>query len=433
MKSFSASFDTKYLKHILVCIGSIVLSGAAVITMLYHLTPSRREGLKVVYATPEIVSDTIECDSYILRDETVIEGVANASLTPNVRDGTKVRAGDCVASVYGAASPMTLDKISLIAEQIDFYEGLGEKPHGNTAETDTALSQTVIALRRSVDSGDVSSALSMKSDAVLNIRRLGVLSGRVTDASAVISSLNATLASLRASLGSVSSSVYAPSAGYYYSTVDGYEDIFAVDDIDTLTYSGFCDMVSAAEEREATDVNSCGKIVNSFRWYIACRIPAEEAATLKMWRKYSITLEYNSQNELSAQLCQLLSDGTESVAVFYCDRVDGSLDMTRCQTARLCLSSTECFCLPKEALRIYDGLQGVYVLDELRVGFRYVNVIGGTDSVIYCELAPSAGEENENSDAYKSLSGEEYARLTTNDIVITAGTGIDVGMTLDLK
>ncbi len=431
MKRFSASFDTKYLRHIAVCVASVVLSGAAVITMLYHLAPSRKEGLKVLYALPEEVVDAVECDSFILRDESVIEGTTSASLTPNVRDGTKVRAGDCVASVYGTLSPMTVEKMSLLREQIEFYEGLGEKPQGSTVETDSALSQTVIALRRAVDSGDVASALSLKTDAVLNIRRLGVLSGRVTDTSAVIASLNSTLSSLRASLGGVSSSVYAPSAGYYYSTTDGYEDIFAVRDIDTLTYSGFCDMVAAAEARDVTDSVSCGKIVNSFRWYIACRMPAERASALKIGRKYSLTLEYNAKDELSARLCSVLTDSSESVAVFSCDRVDGSLDMTRRQTVRLSLSSTDCFRIPREALRLYDGLQGVYVLDELRVGFRRVCIIGGDDSMIYCELPPS--DESEGGDEYESDSGERYSRLMTNDIVITAGTGIEVGMTLDLK
>lgn len=429
-RGFSQSFDTKYLKHIALCAASAILSASLVFILISHLSPSKIEGLKTMYAVPQTVEQSVSCDSYILRRESVIAGSASSSLTPNMEDGTKVRAGECVASVYSASSPMTVRKIALVEDQIEFYEKCIENStgFGDTTSTNRTLASSVIAIRRAVGSGDVSSALSMKSRAVLNIRRLGVLSGRVSDLNSVVSSLKSTLASLKSSLGSVSSSVYAPSAGYYFSECDGYEDIFAIDDIEKLTYSGFSEMVAAAEARDVTVSASCGKIVKDFRWYIACRMTSVEAAQMKLWKNYSITLENNDGTRLKTQLCSLLSDGAESVAVFSCDRVDGSLDMTRFQTATIVLSSTDCYTVPREALRVYDGVEGVFVLDELKVDFRRVSIIGGNDDYAYCAL-----ETDTESDGEDVEDTSPYLLLAQNDLVITAGTGLYVGMMLDLK
>lgn len=429
-RGFSSSFDTKYLKHVGVCVLSAVLSATLLFILISHLTPSKLEGIKTVYAVPQTVEQSLVCDAYIIRNESVIEGTVSGALTPNASDGTRVRAGECVASVYSSPSPMTVSKLELVEDQIDFYEKCieNESSLGDTSATNRTLSSTVISIRRAVGSGDVSSALSLKSKAVLNIRRLGVLSGRVSDFSSVVASLNSTLSSLRASLGTVGASVYAPCAGYYYSECDGYEDIFSTDDVETLTFSGLSEMISAAEARDVDSSASCGKIVKDFRWYIACKMTAGESSQLSLQKKYSLSLENNEGTRLETKLCSLLTDGADTFALFSCDRVDGSLDMSRFQQATLVLSSTDCYTLPREALRIYDGVEGVFVLDELKVDFRRVSVIGGNDSLAYCELETAETEPTD-----ESSGSSEYARLAQNDLVITAGTGLYVGMMLDIK
>lgn len=434
-------FDRKYLGSIALGLAVAILAATAVIYIGFHMTSGSKQTVDIMYATAATVPRNVVCDGYILRSESVIEGVPSGALTPTVADGERVRVGNKVADIYSSSSAVTQAKIALVEDQIDFYEKCAAShiSVGDTASSDKALSSAVLDIRRAVEDGNVSAALSIKTAAVLEMRRLGVLSGRVTDYASVIASLESTLASLKSSLGNVNSSVYAPVAGYYFSTVDGYEDIFSISDIDALTYSSFGDMVKAAEARETPEGPTLGKMVKDFRWYVACPMSSTDAAAMEIDSTYSVTLENNAGVPLDMQLCKVLGSGTDAVAVFCCSRIPDSYDFTRCQRATVAVSSFTGFRVPAEAVRIHDGLQGVFILDEVTVKFRRISIAYESGGYFYCDVVTDTEAElPEDISAETSAKDAEsetpyYAYLRENDIVITAGTGLAVGMTLELK
>ena len=242
-------FDRKYLGRVALSVAAFLLAASSVIYIGYHMSSSMKEGLDIIYATSEVIPCTVTSEAYILRDETPIPGTVTAgALTPTVHDGERVRKSSKVADIYSSASPVTQEKISLIEEQIDFYRKCASEhiSVGDTSSVNKSLSSSVLNIRRAVASGNLSSALSLKSRTVLDVRRLGVLTGKVTDYASVIATLENELATLKSSLGSVSSSIYAPSSGYYFSTTDGYEEVFSCSDIDSVTYSDFMTMINTA-------------------------------------------------------------------------------------------------------------------------------------------------------------------------------------------
>jgi len=438
-------FDRKYLGHVALGLASAILAACAVVYIGYHMTSSDKEGVDIMYATAREIPQNVYCDGYIIRNESVIPGSASGALAPVVADGERVRSGNKVADIYSSSSALTQAKIALVESQIDFYEKCAAShiSVGDTASVNKSLSEAVLSIRRAVDSGDVPTALAHKTDTVLNIRRLGVLTGKVTDYSSVIASLNSTLASLKGSLGSVSSSVLAPSSGYYFSTVDGYEDIFSVSDIDALTFSAFRDMVSRAEERESTAFDSLGKLVHDFRWYVACPMSTVEAASMSVGKSYDVTLEYNAALTVEMELYTVLTDATDAVAVFCCKRIPDGFDFTRCQKATVAVSSFTGFRIPASAVRVHEGMEGVFVLDEVTVRFCRISVSHESGGYFYCTavtdeevLTPPDTEHSTDAAETEQESAEPsvyYRYLRENDVVITSGTGLYVGMTLDLK
>lgn len=436
----SPYFDRKYLSRVGLGVLSAVLAALAVVYIGYHMSSSVKETVDIMYAISELIPQNVYCDGYILRDEQVIEGYVSGALTPSVRDGERVRSGNKIADVYSSSSAATQSKIALIEDQISFYEKCASShlSVGDTSLVDSSLSASVLAIRRYAEQGDAASALAMKTQTVLDVRRLGVLTGKITDYASVIASLNSTLATLKASLGNVTSSVYAPYSGYYFSVTDGYEDIFSISDIDTLTYSRFTEMVSAAEAREASGEESLGKLVRDFRWYVACPMSTVEAASMTVGKSYSILME-NNTSPLDMELYTVLSNNTDAVAVFCADRIPDSFDFTRCQKTTVAVSSFTGFRIPAEAIRIHEGMEGVFVLDEVTVKFRRVSIAGEANGYFYCSLVTETLDESvpQTEPAAESTETDDtspyYAYLRENDIVITSGTGLYVGMTLNLK
>lgn len=438
-------FDRKYLGRVVLGVVSALLAATAVVYIGYHMASSVKEGVDIIYATAELIPRNVYCDGYILRHESVIAGTSSGALTPTVSDGERVRSGNKVADIYSSSSPITQAKIALIEDQISFYEKCASShiSVGDTASVDRSLSSAVLAIRRAVDSGDVSSALSYKTGTVLDIRRLGVLTGKVTDYASVIASLNSTLASLKGSLGNVSSSVYAPTSGYYFSVTDGYEDIFSVSDIDSLTYSGFMDMVAAAEAREPVAGDTLGKMAHDFRWYVACPMSGMDAASMTVGKSYSVTLENNANESLNMELYSVLSNASDAVAVFCCNRIPDGYDFTRCQKATVAVSSFTGFRIPTEAVRVHEGMQGVFILDEVTVKFRRISISHEAGGYFYCNVVtdtevelPADTTADTTADASADSTEQDapyYAYLRENDIIITAGTGLYVGMTIDVK
>lgn len=447
-------FDKKYLSRVAIGVASALLAALGVFYLGFHMSSSLKEGIEVIYATSEIIPRSVTCEAYILRDETVIPGsAASGALMPAVSDGERVRSGSRIADIYSSASPSTQEKIALIEDQIDFYEKCADShiSVGDTSSVNKSLSSAVISIRRSVEAGNLSAVGSLKSSTVLDVRRLGVLTGRISDYSAVISELKSELATLKASLGSVSSTVYAPSSGYYFSSVDGYEEIFKIGDVDSLTYSGFMRMVEEASAAAPVTEGAYGKIAGDFRWYVACRLTSKEASAFEKDKSYSVTLENNAGEPLDMELCKVLSDGTESVAVFLCTRFPDGFDYSRCQSAILTKNTFTGYRIPTSALRVYEGMEGVFILDEVTVAFRRVSVAGEENGYFLCEIvtedileipedtsdAGSAETDAGSADTEDVTEETEevryYPYLKENDIVIVGGTGLYVGMTYGMN
>ena len=434
-------FDKAYIGRAVLYAILTVLTIGGILYIGYHMTGDTRGGIDTVYAVSDTISRSVKGDAYIIRDEHPIsQNIDSGYLSPTMRDGDKVRVGAKVADIYNTSSATVSAKINLIEEQIAFYEKCKDSHAtvGDTSSVHREISESVIEFRRRTAGGDVSYAKTVKPSLTMAVRKLGVLTGRVTDFSAQITSLEGELASLKASLGATIGSVYAPSSGYYFSTTDGYENIFSSRNIDSVTYSDITDMISSAESAKP-ESGSAGKIVSSFKWYVACKMTSAESGKFKVDNTYSIKLKNNSDTPLDMKVYKVLSNASEAVVLFECTNIREGYDYTRLQEFEAEYEEIKSFKVPVSALRIHEDMQGVFILDEVTVKFRKVTVIDEENGFYLCyaedpddtgEAEPEESTENsETADESGESGGTYYAYLRENDLVISSGTGLYVGMT----
>ena len=442
-------FDKEYLSRIGLYVAVTVLAVCAIIYIGFHISGTMKDPISVMYARSETVSESVSGQAFIIREEHPINDTVSGYLSPVVADGAKVIVGQRVADVYSSASVQTQAKINLLEDQIAFYQKCIDNhlTVGDSSAVSKQLASDVLSLRRQSVNGDFRGATSLKSSIALDIRRLGVLTGKVADFSDRIASLTSELNTLRASMGQVTGTIYAPSSGYYFSYTDGYENVFSSADIDSVTYSDIIDMI---DEAAAKDTNaekySAGKIVGSFKWYVACKMTATETANYTVDKYYDMVLKNNASKPVSMKLYKVLTNGTDAVALFECSVMPEGFDYSRSQSYEVVHNEVEGYKIPISAVRIHDGFEGVFILDEVTVKFRRISVIDNENGYVLCRLAsdvpaedggeaPSDKEDAETdapeTDADTGTNEPYYAYLQENDVVIKGGTGLRVGMTYE--
>lgn len=419
---FFEIFNKQYLKRTLITLCSGLLALGIIFYISYHLTDSFENPLGLQNAVYVDQSKTIYAEGYILREETVLYASSSntGSVTPAVADGQRVARYDRAADIYEGTSPDITARIEEIDSQLSLLERsqADDVSQVNTSGLDAAIFQNVQDIRAQVENGSFGEAVTMRTSFLVNIKKREILGGSMTDYSTQIALLKEERNALKAQLGSCLETYYTPQSGYYFSpaSVDGYEAVFAADKLDDMTYDVFMELVEEEPQAPKRQTQCVGKLVTDFRWYLACPITKTEAAELEDGYSYTLVFPYNGNKSLRMKLDTVIPElpGTGAIAVFVCESIPAGFDYTRMQPVQISTADYRGFSVPASAVRILDGWEGVYVLDEVTVTFKRILIVYEGDGYYICV----EGEEDPDC---------PYGWLRMNDVIITEGTELEVG------
>lgn len=423
MKKFTDVFDKNYLIKTLSAFLTAVFALGVIFYISYHIADRFETELSLLNATYKTVVKNIYADAYIFRDETVLRstGVSNGSVTPSVHNGEKVFSYEKVADIYNYTSPDIEKRIAEIDEQILLLEQSRSDDLSvlNTSGLDSEIFRNVQNIRVNSENGNFGDALAYRTELLVSIKKRDILTGSVKNFDEQINILKREKSELTAKLGTCLESVYASASGYYYSETDGYEQIFTAESLDSMTYDGFMQLIRTEPNYSGL---AAGKIATDFRWYIACPMTKAEAASFDTNVYYSVTFPYNNKS-LNMELYSVISEpsGTGAVAVFECRSLPYDFDYMRLQPVQICATDYTGFEIPISSIRIVDGYEGVYVLDEVTVAFRRVNILYEYDGYFLCTGEAAVPDETgENGESV-------YPWIKLNDIIISEGKDLYIG------
>lgn len=425
----SETFDKNYLARVGLYVASAALALGAIIYMAYHLIDRFSPGLELVDAVPTTVTKVIEAEAYIMRDEEPVYAKnAGGSVVPAVKNGERMAVYQKIADVYSNSSPDTESRLSEIDEQIALLESTidSERSVQSSSGMDSSIYDSIFELRSLCDSGNYAEALSMRTSLLVDIKERDILTGGVTNYSSQISKLQAEKNSLRSELGSCLESVYSSSTGYYFTDYDGYGTVFSSDNVDTFTFDDFAAMTDSAPD--AVGGSCIGVMVHDYKWYIACLMKKSEAASIVDMYSCSVTFTY-SDRTLDMTLYRTIPEtpGDSVVVIFQCETLPDNFDYTRMQPVEISAVEYTGFEVPIAAVRVVNGFEGVYILDEVTIEFRRINIIYEGDGYVICTGDPDEtisvtdGEEKTDSD------DELYPWIQQNDIIVVSGTELYSG------
>lgn len=429
-KKFFDRFDKQYLKRVAVYVISCVFAFGVIFYIGYHLVAKLSPGLELVDAIPTTVTRTITVDAYVMRNEEPLYATTSGgSVVSAVRDGERVSINSKVADIYSYSSPEIENRLDEIDEQIELLQKnkADNRSVQSTAGIDSKIFEKVFDIRSLCEDGNYGDAISAKRQLILEIKKRSILTGEITDYDLQIAELEREKNALKENLGALLGSVSAPKSGYYFADYDGYGSTFSSDKVDSMSYDDFIAMTNSGEVSYGT--NCIGTMVYDYRWYVACEMSKAEAAYFVDVKKCAVMFSYSGE-ELSMDVYRIISQtpGNRAVVVFRSEKMPADFDYTRMQPVTISATEYTGFELPIEAVRVIGGYEGVFVLEEVTVEFRRINIIYEDNGVVICTGKPQSDGEASGAEI---ADDEIYPWIALNDIVIVGGRDLYTGKIME--
>ena len=323
-----------------------------------------------------------ETVGFIVRNETVIQRDSGGVLSYEIADGGRVAKNGTIAEVYADASMadkkiriQELDKRIATLQKIQTYNDLNA---ADLTSINSTIHNCLTEIAHNTQNGKVKKG--DYTDILLeNMARKQIITGQATDFNSLIATLKSERDRLAAlsvqSLGLVTS----PQSGYVIYSVDGYENALSVTDIETLT----AEKLGQIKQNAVPD-NALCKIVSDYEWYIAVTIPFEQSLKLNEGSTVKLKTTLLSIPELAATVKYInkQSVGSDAVVVFSCDTMNNELAKARRIDITVVFEQYDGLKVDKRAIRMVDGVKGVYVLLASQVKFIKIEEIWSNEN--YC-------------------------------------------------
>lgn len=360
-------------------VGLLLLMVFLTIYAVFQILPTFTHTIKTETALMVSLYDTCETTGYVFRSEQLVEKPGEGETVTLVKDGERVSRGQLFANVYTDASSAGLQeqinaidrKIEILSKSVvdtDLYVT-------DITKTDVEIESSLNALFEKVANRDLTDAVSIENSLLVSLNKKKLITNMTSSYQNEIASLQSERGALQSRIRSVSRALYASSAGYFYGDVDGYEHIFTPDVLDSLTLDSFHSLIAASAE-PTTGV--AGKLVTDFVWYLVCEADKYAVAGYEKGHSYRLRFPSFSDDVLvNMKLTQILSETASDTAllVFRGNTAPEGFPYLRQQTAEIIGQSYTGLAVPKKAVRIVEGKQGVYILDGDIVRFRRVEVL----------------------------------------------------------
>ena len=417
--------DIKYLMGVLKYVLSTLFSIGIAVFLMYHIINSistEIETSPIVYTTQEEVT---AYDAYIFRNESLLytDPSVDGNMNFLCEDGTRVSANDKVCQVYaGSTSEEEGRAIQDIERKLDLLKNsnLDESiKYSDTQLIDTSIFNAYYTLLTRMEEGNSGYAMAKADELIASMNQRQIVTKHVENFDAEIEALEKQRTDLVTGSGKIAQTILSGQSGFYYSDIDGFENIFDSKKLANMTLDQFDKLVSSEADmslqKNADGGVNCGKIVTDYNWYIGCRITNEDSRAFTEGYTYTVIFPYNSDLRITMVLDRIIlqADDDRVVLIFRTNSIPEHFNFLRRQTVQIVTSTYEGYKIPIESVRILDGIQGVYILEGYVVQFRRIEPIREINGFFICRVNDGSVE---NADM-----------LALFDRIITKGKNLYVG------
>ena len=414
--------DTAYLKKVAQTLVFAIISLFFIFYIGYHVYTGFSTDITTVLAEKNTYKTELTADAFLFRDETCITSQYTGTVNYTVKDGEKIATGTMVAQSFADNSGYSAGlEIAELEKTISMLESCIEKTgtDGNISAISQNISDSYLLILSRLSQGKIDFALSSSDDLLSELTKKDIITGEAKDLEKTIESLKARKNSLSSGISGKYESVVSSTSGYFFCSTDGYEEIFIPDKI---LNSSVDEMFNLFETKHSDgSKNAVGKIVSGYRWYIAVPLEEKPEHDFNVGENYEVVMPGNFNMLLKMTLEKIATEraSDRTVLIFSCGDMPEGFNYKRSQIVTIRTGETQGFRIPTTALRVLDGIKGVYTLDGSTVKFKRIHIIQDDTDGYYV----ASCEDVENAPG-----ADEYGYLKLYDSIIVSGKDLKHGM-----
>ena len=397
--------------------------------------------LETEYISRTTEKEVVSVNGFVVRDEnrtddsgdstSVLYMQDNRIYIPTVTDSTSVAFGDTIAVSFGSEKQaQDYQKLQDIQSKIDYLQSMQDQDslsYVNVVALNSEISSAIHDYLELIDENKLSSLDDAVQKVNAKITTKQIATGTQLNFSKLIRKYEKQISSLD-SASSKALPVRSPYAGYFVSSVDGYESKF---DFSTRASDAVTvEQVDELIQSKADNVDGAyGKIIGQHTWYLLCKMPQNRASVVK--KGYYVTVSFPEKGlydlPMRVQSVSNRTDGNVAV-VLKCTLMNEALSALRKEKAEITVKTYEGYRISNDALvENEDGLTGVYVLSGKRVVFKPIQILYHADNHV---MATAAVYYKDNGEIDEEKT-PDLPQLEPYDCVIVKGKNLYDGKVIN--
>lgn len=386
--------------------------------------------------TQEITSQTYaELKLFTFRDEAVLPS-GGEIISYHVSDGEKVGVGKKLATVYACPegqdpAAVQVQLTSLARRLTAMQRPIGQDHPTGGDELTNAINADYTAFLQAAERGDLGGALALanRMEDALNAYDSLMYGGQTADALKTLEEIRNALLRTMTETGTVQTA----KGGYFFYQIDGYEALFDVGQVMTVTPEEFLALTRTSAQ--TPDRAVAGKMVYTPTWYAAAYVDLATAEAFQdgIGGLYDMVTTDGTHTTLPMTLVRFEPTSDGALVVFKTQAMPDGFAFSRSFSVRTQTGGISGYRVPDEALVTLETKQGdvtgVYVLQGNIVEFRKIMPAADFDGYVIVKTYDRMQEllESLDQEQRESLTADGYAYLNLNDKIITRGTGLYEG------
>lgn len=327
----------------------------------------------------DTIANSTECDGLIIRNETTINSDSSGVLDSSVTENEVVKRGKQVASVYtGKVDGDTQAKLKQINARIAEITGAQSNSlvfEGDRTKIESNISTRISDIIISINDKNIRRISELKGGLNVLIDKKNEVSGESGSVASILSELEAEKERYEKILSSSRQDLYAPKAGIYSTLIDGFEQVLTAEALTTMTVENFNNLTASEPKlTEGADRPVC-KIVDNVEWYAALLVASDKAEDMKAGQPVYIKIG-DSAKEYNATVSYVSpADGKKCVVGVTATEYSEEALKNRKTKITLITEKYSGIKIPIEAVRVNNGVQGVYTVTEGLMKFKQANIV----------------------------------------------------------
>lgn len=367
---------------------SIIVSMLVFLYLGFQIYNVSHKTISTEFAIPYTYDEKVTVTGYVIRDEELVNSsVGSGVISYSQQSGSKVAVGSVVAEVFSteeqASAKGRIEEINTELNNLNALQESGKQFSASAELLDLKINESINQMLTISDTGQLRGFAEASTGLLEYMNKKQIATGKISGFDTRVAALTAERAELESIVGTPAE-IICDKAGYFVNQADGYESLVDYNGVESLTV----EQLKTVETAEVSPPqNVLGKVFSGNEWYIAAVLPNESIRKMSIGDEVTLYMPFVTSQELPCTVKYMNVDYTsdETMVAFQCDRINYDLAEIRLETVEICVGSYEGLRVNSSAIRVIDGVTGVYVLAGITADFKAVELLYSDSGFAVCK------------------------------------------------